>query len=252
MAISKRDHALDGLRGLAALVVVIHHSLLTTQLFAQPYFDQRADPAIGWFVYSPLHIVWAGGEAVYVFFILSGLVLTLPVLRRSGGFDWIAYYPSRLIRLYIPVWASVIFAALVVARFPRSSDAGSDWMMGHQPSVTLTTIARDLSLVTGASTINSALWSLQWEVLFSLLLPFYVWAAVKLARFWPILIAASLLAITVGVGTRIGALQFLPMFMIGVVIATRLSQIRSLGERIQDDPSPGGCGPLLQCFRGSL
>lgn len=247
MAISRRDHALDGLRGLAAVVVVVHHSVITSQLFADAYFGgrQAVDGSVFWFVYSPLHVVWAGGEAVFVFFILSGLVLTLPVLRRRSEFDWVAYYPSRLIRLYLPVWASVIFAFGVIALFPRDPNAGSDWMVDHAHVVTLETVLRDSTLLNGSSGINTALWSLKWEVLFSLLLPLYVWLAVKLERFWLLLVAASLLLIGIGMRTWMEPLQYLPMFMVGVVIATRLTQLKALGERIDRRPRSGWIWAVL-------
>lgn len=102
---SQRAHSLDGLRGVASLVVVLHHAMLAIPLFASAVFDDQAPAAsLGWLVYSPLHALWAGSEAVYVFFVLSGLVLMLPILGRPN-FDWRAYYPSRLIRLYLPVFA---------------------------------------------------------------------------------------------------------------------------------------------------
>jgi peptidoglycan/LPS O-acetylase OafA/YrhL len=44
-----------------------------------------------------------------VFFVLSGFVLTLPFL--SGRPIWPAYYARRLIRLFLPVWASILLAA---------------------------------------------------------------------------------------------------------------------------------------------
>lgn len=234
-----RDHALDGLRGVAALVVVVHHSLLVTQLFSGPTAGERADPSIAWFVYSPLHIVWAGGEAVFLFFILSGLVLTLPALRGTR-FDWASYYPSRLIRIYLPIWAAVALAAVIVAVFPRSASPGdSTWVQAHSETVTLTRLIEDLTVVTGTSGINSALWSLQWEIIFSLLLPVYIWIGVRFSRFWYVVVGGSVALIMLGIATQIHALQFLPMFMIGVVIAARLPQIRAFGERVNILPKSG-------------
>lgn len=102
--------ALDGLRGVAAVTVLVHHSLLVIPAVA----SDRASAA--WIVRSPLHLFWAGNEAVYVFFILSGLVLTLPAVRR-GRMRWKPYYPSRLLRLYIPVVASVVLAVVSRSSF---------------------------------------------------------------------------------------------------------------------------------------
>lgn len=46
---------------------------------------------------SPLHALWEGKGAVYIFFVLSGIVLTLPAVkaRQAGNTDysWRAFYP---------------------------------------------------------------------------------------------------------------------------------------------------------------
>ncbi len=52
-----------------------------------------------------------------VFFVLSGLVVALPALRK--GFSWRAYYPARLARLYLPIWGSLALAAALVLLIPR-------------------------------------------------------------------------------------------------------------------------------------
>ncbi len=83
-----RWKGLDGLRGLAAIVVVLHHSLLTSPSLALAYFGGPKAPvgSPSWLLtYTPLHLVWAGPEAVLVFFVLSGFVLTLPVLTSPAN-----------------------------------------------------------------------------------------------------------------------------------------------------------------------
>ncbi|WP_156507383.1 hypothetical protein [Arthrobacter sp. OY3WO11] len=74
------------MRGIAALVVLFHHSLLTIPVLAAVY-ENDAVPvedvaSVAWMlVHTPLHNLWEGKGAVYIFFVLSGVVLTLPVLR---------------------------------------------------------------------------------------------------------------------------------------------------------------------------
>src|SRR5205814_1190229 len=103
-----RARGLDGLRGLAALVVVVHHCLLTSPTLARAYLPghRALGPGAAALTYSPLHLFWAGSEAVIVFFVLSGFVLTLAVSGDRA--DWLRYYPRRMLRLYVPVVGSVV------------------------------------------------------------------------------------------------------------------------------------------------
>lgn len=216
---SVRIRSLDGLRGIAALVVLFHHALLVV-----PSLNDNGTAATGWLVVSPLHLVWAGEEAVFVFFILSGIVLALPVLR--GTVSWAAYYPARLLRLYLPVAASVAIAVVLAAVVARKAVAGeSNWMALHNVPLSVMAVVRDLVLVTGLDSLNSPLWSLQWEVLFSLLLPAYVWVAVKLRRLWLLAATGSAVLTVAGFVVGVPAVEYLPMFMIGVVLATKLPVI---------------------------
>src|SRR3954452_10050001 len=114
--------ALDGLRGIAAVVVLLHHAMYTNPDFPGTPGGGSAPTgsAMWWISYTPLKLMTAGWESVIVFFVLSGLVVTLPVVRRRG-FDWIAYFPRRVVRLMVPVIASVVVAAGFVAAIPQHS-----------------------------------------------------------------------------------------------------------------------------------
>lgn len=218
-----RLSSLDGLRGVAAVVVLLHHSLLVVPALAAPYFGQPIEPGLpALLVTTPLHLLWAGSEAVYLFFILSGLVLGLST--NSKSFRWAAYFPSRMVRLYLPVAAAVGLAVIVIALVPRDGAHGSAWLVrpfdGGYP---LQAILQDLMLLGGTSTIVSPLWSLQWEVLFSLLLPLYVFVArrISAAVQIPVYIALA----TLGTYAGVASLRFLPMFGIGVALAAAWDRI---------------------------
>src|SRR5580692_11469558 len=127
--------ALEGLRGLAALVVVVHHSLLATVPRFAGAYGVGPYPLRGtlqwWLTYSPLHILWGGGEFVVVFFVLSGFVLSLPSARSGRVPRAVSYYPSRFVRLYLPVWGALVFAALVHALVigGAARASGGDWWL---------------------------------------------------------------------------------------------------------------------------
>jgi peptidoglycan/LPS O-acetylase OafA/YrhL len=108
---------LDGLRGLAALVVVMHHHLLTIPWFSERVSENSFSKP-GVFVgvnlhnlieYSPLHVFYAGTEAVTIFFVLSGYVLVFAVKKS----DIKNYLRFRLYRLYVPIFGAVCFSFLL-------------------------------------------------------------------------------------------------------------------------------------------
>ncbi len=86
---------LDALRGIAALMVVTNHFVLVGPLW--------------WVLKSPLRVLALGHEAVILFFILSGFVLTLQIMsgRRVTYRDYVV---KRICRIYLP-YLCVLFAA---------------------------------------------------------------------------------------------------------------------------------------------
>ena len=117
-----RVPSLDGLRGLAALVVLAHHVALAwpsiSDAYLRPDLPGPAPWSTSWWLTStPAHLLIAGPEAVLVFFVISGIALTIPVLQNTE-FNWMAYYPRRSVRLYLPVVASVLLAALLLVVVP--------------------------------------------------------------------------------------------------------------------------------------
>ncbi len=232
---SSRFGALDGLRGLAALIVVFYHGFE----LSRPYLIARSGPnpmdGVTWysfFLETPGWLLVAGPQAVYVFFVLSGFVLTLPVLR-AGSFDWVSYYPRRLVRLYLPSLASLVLAVLLVALIPRDpSTAQSHWLIENN-ATTLdgARIVREATLTTIAPLYNGPLWSLFLEIAFSLLLPAYVAIALFFRRMW--WLAGILCLVVAAYGNIIGDYGFmlLPVFLLGALIAVRLDDLQRMTER---------------------
>ncbi|WP_314647025.1 acyltransferase [uncultured Microbacterium sp.] len=211
-----RKIELDSLRGVAALVVLLFHA---TAASIPAWFD-GADflPVEGFWnnalMYSPLRIFTAGPEAVWLFFALSGFVL----VRSAAipGYRWDAYYPSRIIRLYVPVIGSVLVTAIVFWLIPHTATPDFARMVEGLPtSYTVDSALADATLLTGTSIANVPLWSLQWEVLFSLLLP----VAVLLARRFPWWsLTLGVVASVASVWTGSLFLLYMPMFIIGAVL----------------------------------
>lgn len=228
----ERLHALDGLRGIAAFVVVLHHVLLIAQPVSQP----PGEPAVGgvwwWLERTPLKLLTAGHEAVVVFFVLSGVVVVLPALRRVD-FSWPGLIASRVVRLLLPAWAAIVFATILLVAVPRTPEqvTGGSWLARQvQSDWSWPRLVGEYSLMIGGVPYDNVLWTLRWEFLFSLLLPGFLVVAVVLHRWW---LPTGLLAVGLGVvGTTGGieALQYLPVFFLGTLVAVRLRAIEGWSE----------------------
>jgi peptidoglycan/LPS O-acetylase OafA/YrhL len=149
---SARAGSLEGLRGLAALQVIAMH-------YATAFLPGAAtrNPALyrhGWeaaLANTPLYFLLDGFTAVYVFFLISGGVLTLSFRRTPRAVVRLA--ASRVIRLGWPVAVAAALALLLTAAAPNAHIAaarligGNAWLAGDGASpTTLAHFLRDISL----------------------------------------------------------------------------------------------------------
>ena len=215
--------SLDGLRGVAALIVVVYH----LSLVARPFLDNRTTgDAWWWLTQTPLKLFTAGTESVLVFFVLSGVVVSLPALR--AGFGWSGYYGGRMLRLYLPVWASLALAAVLIALLPRDVSAITQgaWIdRANAHTLSLRQLLEEASLWRATYDVNNVLWSLRWELVFSLALPLFVWAASRLRAHWHLAAALAIVVTVSGRLLHVDALVYLPVFFLGSLIAVRLPEL---------------------------
>ena len=101
MAIRERLEYLDGLRGIAALIVLLHHMMLS-------FYPQLTDGSQHYFhsdwPLAPVMLAWAGNLCVCIFFLLSGFVLVPATLHANSYL--LTQFARRLIRLVPPVLAA--------------------------------------------------------------------------------------------------------------------------------------------------
>lgn len=227
--------ALDGLRGLAALVVLFHHAMYTNPGFpgTPGSGNVQTGSPMWWVSYTPLKLATAGWESVIVFFVLSGLVVSLPVVRRRS-FDWVAYFPRRVVRLMVPLIASVVLAAAFVVAIPQHSvQATNTWLSrSSTPNFSWEFVVRAWDLLGGDGQIDNPLWSLRWELVFSLTLPIFAIAAIAARKWWLGGLALAVVLTWLGVRTHSGALSYLPAFFVGAVLAVRLEAVRNFADRL--------------------
>lgn len=92
--------ALDGLRGLAILLVMLHHQ---TVMRASTWFDE--------FLLWPLKFGFCG---VDLFFVLSGFLITGILLDAKGKHRYfLNFYGRRVLRIF-PLYYAIVFVSLVV------------------------------------------------------------------------------------------------------------------------------------------
>jgi peptidoglycan/LPS O-acetylase OafA/YrhL len=155
---------LDALRGIAALMVVVNHFILVGPLW--------------WIPRSPLRVLALGHEAVILFFILSGFVLTLQLIsdRRISYRD---YAIRRICRIYLP-YLAVLFTAFSIVNLINIEPvkwAGS-WFNDIWTGSFSGREMLDHLLFIGeykANRVLPVIWSLIYEMRISLMMPLVVY-----------------------------------------------------------------------------
>lgn len=204
--------------------MVLYH----LSLIARPFLS-RGDTSTAWQLATetPAKLAFAGTEAVLVFFVLSGLVVVLPALRE--GFSWAGFLVSRAVRLYLPVWGALLFAALLIALLPRDPArvADGEWIVdANARTLDAGQLLAEASLTPASYDVVNVLWSLRWELVFTLLLPLFVVIAVVGRRHVALLGALALGGTILGRILDLEALVYLPVFLLGSLIAVRLDDFR--------------------------
>ena len=125
---------LDSVRGLAALTVVGSHYVRAYDLPCRGEVCKRL------LSNTPLHVWWEGGAAVSLFFVLSGLVLSLRHFRHGARPGWglmrpgayARYAIGRVCRVWLPYLAVLAVSALL---YPHAQAGGpptlplrNDWL----------------------------------------------------------------------------------------------------------------------------
>jgi peptidoglycan/LPS O-acetylase OafA/YrhL len=151
----RRIAGLDGVRGLAALYVVVNHIFLR----AFPGYPVDTAPFwAAWFIY--------GRFAVVVFIVLSGLSLTLAPARSGWRLDGLSRFARRRAwRILPPYWAALAFSLLVAWLIvpPPGEGAPDVW------SVLVNGLL--VQNIVAAPTPNRAFWSIAVEAQLYLLFP---------------------------------------------------------------------------------
>jgi peptidoglycan/LPS O-acetylase OafA/YrhL len=178
---AQRLAGLDGVRGLAALFVVVNH------IFLRAFPGYPVDHAPFWaggFIY--------GRFAVVVFIVLSGFSLALSPARHGWRLDGISAFARRRARRILPAyWAALAFSLAVA------------WLIvaqpGHGVPDAKSVLVNGLLVqnLVGAPSPNAAFWSMAVEVQLYLAFPLLL---LMVRRWGPIAMVATVTLIVAAVG----------------------------------------------------
>jgi peptidoglycan/LPS O-acetylase OafA/YrhL len=214
---------LDGLRGLAAFTVVWHHF---------------------WLMYG-LHERWwllpliSGKQAVNLFFLLSGFVLSLPFWKPGYRLRYGSYLIRRFFRIYVPYAGVVLICAALSWRLGRNPMQLSPFFdYSWQSPVTMWLVVRHLL---GAPTydLNNAFWTLRVEMQMSILFPLLIFvlrripAKASLTLAFVVMIAAARLMIYgMGqLGPAVELVQYACIFALGAALAQHRERIHQAWQK---------------------
>ncbi|HEY5229711.1 MAG TPA: acyltransferase, partial [Galbitalea sp.] len=149
---------------------------------------------------------------------------------------WKKYFASRFLRLYIPAWGALMLAAALIFCIPRvSSNVSANYWLSNTnaKSIQPLTLLADASLMKVGNAADNVLWSLRWEIVFSLLLPLFVLAALLIRRSWTLWMIAIVgcVALTIGDPNHADGFFYLPIFLVGTLMASRLEEIQDWSRR---------------------
>ena len=164
--------------------------------------------------------------------VIPGLVVALPAVKRVD-FSWPGLVASRFVRLFLPAWASIVLATILLFAVPRTAAqvTGGSWLAGQVPhSWRWSTVLGQWSLMISSVPQNNVLWTLRWELAFSLLLPGYLVVAMALRRWWAPVGALAVGLSVLGAVGHIEAMMYLPVFFLGTLLAVRLRALERWSE----------------------
>jgi peptidoglycan/LPS O-acetylase OafA/YrhL len=174
--VKSRFPSLDGLRGIAALVVVLHHGAISHDyaLYSGLAADSRFDGDLA-LSGMPFLLLAAGDFAVSMFLVLSGFVLAHSYLHSTLGA--VGAVVKRYARLTIPIAATSLLSLAAAAATPGFALPGAGGS-GRSPADLLAALRTCLMEAFYGSTIggihepsyNGVLWTIPIEFQGSLLL----------------------------------------------------------------------------------
>lgn len=191
----------DGLRGVACLMVVLSHLALI-------FFPGLHDPSminnnqvINFLFNSSFPFIYSGTAAVYIFFTLSGFILSHAFMNGKDVLEnATSMVTKRYFRLAIPAICSCIFCFIVLTN--NTSDTGmlSTWIQAYKvdnSSLLNAIYSGAVSAFFGeGSAYNPVLWTMKIELIGSFITYFTCLTLIKSQKKWIIILSFALMIFT--------------------------------------------------------
>lgn len=200
---------LDAIRGLAALSVVMYHVL-------NAHWAWMTEAKVAMMIFN-------GSDAVALFFVLSGLVLSYKVFQRDLPIDPAfvkKFFVARIFRLY-PAFLFMILIYYMVAH------TGQDYLLLwketilHNPHF----FWEEAMLIRDHHDLYLPGWTLGVEMALSLFVPFMILIGRQGDRMFAFFLIACVIA------GKLYISEFFLLFGLGIIIAKYFHQIRTYSDR---------------------
>ncbi|MEH6448991.1 MAG: acyltransferase [Oleispira sp.] len=240
-------NAIEGIRGVACFMVVLSHLSLTFFPYLHGFSGTAGvENQIQRFIYdSPLGFMYSGSSAVYVFFVLSGYILTFAAFKNNIS-KIISMSIKRYPRLMIPVVISCFLSVLFFSVFSMDTSRLPEWISTYgdfDHSLAGAAYSGTVgAFLTGESLYNPVLWTMQTELIGSFVifimcfikikyqlrfLDFFIGLLLLLLLFFNAItlgLAAGLIAFIVGHlfyihGKAVKPIVSLPLLVLGLYLA---------------------------------
>ena len=224
---------LDGLRGVAAVVVFLSHILKINSDIS--FWNIFAAGTIG--------IIFNGHAAVQLFFVLSGFVLSLPYLDQTKDLNLTNFYAKRILRIYPAylftlllsvILKNVVFNAAALnnpSYFIQNSYFPIGFWNWHWDFNHLKEILKMFFLigpVFSSGLLDPPIWSLVIEMKMSLILPFLIKIVMRSSVISNIFLLVIFISITYKYSTAPIAI-----FLIGVLLAKYKEELLRLLNKLR-------------------
>jgi len=233
----KRLRQLDSIRGLASLSVVLLH-------FHEVWIPDDPARLSKWqhTVLIALRPIYSGSEAVILFFLLSGLVLSLPYLRGKEQ-AYPQYLRRRVVRVYGPYLAALPLGVAGEAIWQHHAYHGL-WASGTWSRPVSTELIVQHLLFLGVydwHQFDFVIWSLIQEMRVSIIFPILFFVVVRIGGWASIfsgfaLSGAALLLVPdspdLSPNYSLGiTIHYISFFMLGTAFAAKLGSVENWWQK---------------------